>query len=256
MAWGAARRVFAELADLVLPNACLACRTAETVDAGLCGPCNSQLLNLASTPYCPRCGATIGPNIPVRDDGCWNCPRTLPRFKSVVRLGPYTGSLRIAIRELKYRRRETMRHRMGIMLAVAAEARLAHSPPDVIIPVPMHWRRRLARGCDHSDLLARTVAKRMDLPLGRELIRVRHTRPQVHMSRSKRLENVRDAFAVKRQADIAGARILLVDDVTTTGATAAEATRALLSASAGSVHLAVIAKAESPSAYADHFTAT
>ena len=247
----AVRRVLAELADLALPNSCLACGAAYSVADGLCGPCNVEVLELVSLHYCPRCGSTVGPNIPVRDDGCWDCPNPLPHFASVVRLGPYTGALRLSIRELKYRRRETMRRRMGLMLATAAAARLADAPPEVVIPVPMHWRRRVARGCDHSGLLARTVAARMHLPLGHELIRIRHTRPQVHLSRLRRIKNVRGAFAVRHRANVAGARILLVDDVTTTGATANEAARTLLSAGAACVHLAVIAKSESPRAYAD-----
>ena len=252
----ALRRAVGELADLGLPNSCLTCGAAGAIDAGLCEHCNAGLLELVSQQYCPRCGSTVGPNIPVRDDGCWDCPNPLSRFASVVRLGPYAGPLRMAIRELKYRRRETMRRRLGMMLAVAASARLIEAPPEVVIPVPMHWRRRLARGCDHSGLLAHTVARHMALPLGRELIRVRHTRPQVHLSRSGRMANVRHAFTVKRASDIAGARVLLVDDVTTTGATANESARALLSAGAGAVHLAVIAKAGAPTAYADRTATT
>ncbi len=85
--------------------------------------------------------------------------------------------------------------------------------------------------------------------LGDQLIRVRHTPPQVHLPRTRRIENVRGAFAVRTKRRIEGARVVLVDDVTTTGATANEAARTLLKAGASNVHLAVIAKAEPPRAY-------
>lgn len=241
--------------DLVLPTACSSCGADEISTGGLCDGCNVSLLSLAALSYCPRCGATIGPNIPVRDDGCSACPSPLGRFASVTRLGPYAPPLRRVVQNLKYRRVETMCRRLGTLLARALEARHGEGPFDLVLPVPMHWRRRLARGCDHARALARAVGRQLDLPVGNELVRVRHTPPQVHLSRTRRLANVRGAFAVARSRDIAGARILLVDDVTTTGATASEAARTVLRAGASSAHLAVVAKAEPPRAYSAHLSA-
>jgi ComF family protein len=123
-------------------------------------------------------------------------------------------------------------------------------PPDVVLAIPMHWLRRLGRGFDHARAIAAGLARELDLPLGCELVRIRNTPPQVHLSRTRRLQNVRGAFAVRSPAAIVGANVLLVDDVTTTGATADEATRVLLAAGAHSVTLAVLAKAEPPTAYA------
>jgi len=202
--------------------------------------------------YCRRCGATIGPNIPLREDGCSACPTTLPRFATVVRLGPYAAPLRGIVGELKYRRREQMLRRLGELLGEAIIARDDVEAPELIMPVPMHWRRRLSRGYDHARALARRLARCLDLPVGGELIRVRHTPPQVTLSRSRRIEMVRGAFALRSRAPIEGAHVLLVDDVTTTGATANEAARTLLGGKASRVTLAVVAKAEPPTAYAPH----
>ena len=121
---------------------------------------------------------------------------------------------------------------------------------DVVLPIPMHWLRRLGRGFDHARAIAAGLARELSLPLGRELVRIRNTPPQVNLSRTRRMENVRGAFAVRDRVAIAGAQVLLVDDVTTTGATASEAARALLDADAAGVTLAVLAKAEPPTAYA------
>ena len=249
---GALRWGLAGLGDLVLPATCSACRADDVSVGGLCDACSVKLLALAALHYCPRCGTTVGPNIPVRDNGCSACPSPLPRFASVTRLGPYAPPLRRVIQGLKYRRVETMCRGLGRMLALALTARHGEAAFDLVLPVPMHWCRRLARGCDHARALARAVGSRLDVPVGTELIRIRHTPAQVHLPRTRRIANVHGAFAVSRPRDIDGARILLVDDVTTTGATAGEAARTILRAGGSSVHLAVVAKAEPPRAYTEH----
>jgi len=251
--WKAFCELTGGLADLALPGVCAACGAAEVAADGLCTGCNVRLLALVALPYCPRCGTTVGPNIPTSEEGCSACPNPLPRFAQVVRLGPYTDPLRGVIRELKYRRRDWLHHRLGRMLGRAA-MRSGEANLDLVIPVPMHWRRRLVRSCDHARVLASAVAAELELPLGDELIRIRHTGQQVGLSRTQRIENVRRAFALRRSARIEGAYILLVDDVTTTGATADEAARTLLRGGASKVLLAVVAKAEPPTAYAAHWS--
>jgi len=245
LAWGAA--------DLVWPESCAACGSAEPCVEGLCEACNVRLLSLVVLPYCPRCGSTLGPNVPVHDEGCAGCPSTLPRFVRTVRLGPYAAPLDGVVRELKYRRRETMRRRLGRLLAGAVASQMPDESFDLALPVPMHWLRRFGRGYDHAGVLARAVSRELGVPLGRELIRVRNTPPQVNLPRSRRIENVRGAFAVSKPRAIAGASILLIDDVTTTGATANEAARVLLKVGALRVTLAVVAKSEPPTAYAHHW---
>jgi len=240
-------------ADLVWPESCAACGSAQPCVEGLCEACNVRLLSLVALPYCPRCGSTLGVNIPAHDEGCAGCPPTLPRFVRTVRLGPYAAPLNGAVRELKYRRQETMRRRLGRLLAQAVASQLPDETFDLALAVPMHWRRRFARGYDHAGMLAAAVARELDMPLGRELIRVRNTPPQVRLPRSRRIENVRGAFAVTKPRAVAGANILLVDDVTTTGATANEAAHVLLRAGALRVTLAVVAKSEPPTAYGHHW---
>ena len=242
------------LADLLMPQTCAACDASLVSAAGLCSQCNIRLLQLVSLPYCPRCGATIGPNIPVREDGCGVCPATLGRFSRVIRLGPYAHPLRRAIQHLKYHRQEVVLGRLVDMLAEAVRVGCDGAPFDLIMPVPMHWRRRLARGYDHAAGLARELGRRLDLPVGEELIRIRYTPQQVRLSRTQRILSVRGAFGLATRANLSGTRILLVDDVTTTGATANEATRTLLAGGAADVVLAVLAKAEPPRAYTQHWS--
>lgn len=248
----AARHFLTGLADLVLPDVCAACGGELAANEGLCESCTVELLSLAGLPCCPRCGSTIGPNIPPYDSGCPGCPDPLPRFAQVFRLGPYTGPLRGLVRGLKYRRRQAVRRHLAELLAARVRAGCAAAPIDVVVPVPMHWLRRLSRGFDHAQAVAARLAAAMDLPMGIELRRVRNTPAQVGLPRTRRLQNMHGAFALAGSAAaVRGATILLVDDVTTTGATAGEAARTLLDAGANRVLLAVLAKTESPKAYAE-----
>ena len=241
------------LVDLILPDLCAACGCNDIAADGLCEDCAKVLLQLVGIPYCPRCGASQGPNIPIRSDGCWACSTVLGRMSQVVRLGPYSGPLRKMIHELKYRNHRGMLRYLAGLLAEAFTARCPQISPDLVIPVPMHWARRISRGYNHSEALACALGAELGLPLGNELVRLRHTPQQTTLSRTSRRENVRGAFGVVRKSNLHGASILLVDDVTTTGATADESTKALLDAGASNVYLAVIAKAEPPRAYASQW---
>ena len=246
------RSLGAGAVDLLLPGTCMACRAEEATTENLCQACNLRLLALVALPYCRRCGAGLSGGLPAAES-CRACPSTLPRYDCVIRLGPYEDPLRIIVRQLKYHRQEALRGHLGRLLGAAVAAR-CEVPLDLVLSVPMHWRRRLARGYDHALVLAKAVAGELDLPVGNELLRVRHTPPQAHLTRTRRIENVRGAFDVRRGAALAGAKVLLVDDVTTTGATANEAARGLLRAGASSVTLAAVAKAEPPAAYSERRT--
>jgi ComF family protein len=250
---GPARRVLAGLTDLFLPEVCGGCGRDLGGEEGLCQVCGVRLLTLVSMRYCPRCGTSLGPGVPMNEEGCTFCPVPIGRFARVVRLGSYVDPLRAMLRELKYRRQEWMVARLAKMLAAAVGTRCPGETFDLVMPVPMHWRRRLWRGCDHSRLLGASLAADLRLPLGHELVRIRHTPQQAHLSRTRRLENVRGSFEARAKAALAGASILLVDDVTTTGATASEAARALLDAGASRVTLVAAAKAEPRRAYSEVF---
>lgn len=250
---GVGRTILTGLVDLLLPNVCPGCRCVAVEKGGLCEACSVKLLSLVALPYCPRCGATLGPNVPVYPDGCWCCPTTLPRFSRVFRLGPYAPPLRSAIRDMKYRGRLGVIRRLCHLLAQVAETNEEDIRPDILVPVPMYWTRRIWRGMDHAQLLSEGLEAELQLPVERQLVRIRNTPPQVHLNRAQRATNVRKAFRVASKAPVRGARVLLVDDVTTTGATANEAARTLLRAGASSVALVVLAKSEPPRAYTQHW---
>jgi len=237
--------------DLLLPATCLSCDAAPVTAQGLCDDCNVKLLSLVADPYCPRCGSSLGPGIPVRDEGCWSCPTPLGHIVRVVRLGPYADPLRAVIRQLKYRRQEALSRRAAGLLARAVARVCDGETFDMVVPTPPHWLRRFSRGRDHAGQLARMIARELGLPIGRELVRVRHTPPQTRLSRTQRIDNMRGAFAARHPKTLAGANVLLIDDVTTTGATADEAAKTLLKNGALRVTLAVVAKGGRPIAFAE-----
>jgi len=130
------------------------------------------------------------------------------------------------------------------MVSQRAEA-LRSLKVDVVVPIPMHWSRRLWRGTNSADTLAEQFAARLDVSLAPWLLRRRRrTRPQADLPKSLRRRNMRGAFATGRHDDLAGARVLVVDDVMTTGATCNEAAKALKLAGAGWVAGAVVGRTE------------
>ena len=185
-----------------------------------------------------------------RADGCPHCPTPAPRFGSVVRLGPHARPLSEVVARLKFRRGSHVRRWLGRLLAEKARGAEELATAQVVQPVPLHWVRHLQRGYNQADMIAGALAGELGIPLVAELVRTRNTRPQLGLPRSRRIANVRGAFAVRQGKRIAGLHVLLVDDVTTTGATADEATAALLAAGAMKVSLAVLAKADPPGAFA------
>ena len=150
--------------------------------------------------------------------------------------GPASG----LVRSLKYRGVARLAEPMGRQMARAFEA-LQPAHIDCVVPVPMHVRRARRRGCNHALLLARAVADRSGLPVIEALARTRNTPQQARLSDAERRHNLDGAFAVT--GDMAGRRVLLVDDVCTTGATANACAAALLRGGASAVLLLCFAQA-------------
>jgi ComF family protein len=145
---------------------------------------------------------------------------------------------------MKHASGEGLAELVGELWAAATEARLRALAAHVVVPVPLHWRRRWGRGYNQSEALARPIAARLGLPCRPSCLRrVRHTPEQAKQTPAARQDNVRHAFRA-RGTLLRGQTVLLVDDVFTTGSTAAEAARALRQAGAGRVVVAVLARAQ------------
>lgn len=136
---------------------------------------------------------------------------------------------------------------LGCRLASLLAERPFPEPPELIVPIPMHWLSRLVRGTSAAETLARSLATAVSLPVAADLLHCRRLlKRQSLLLPSERLLNVKGAYGVSRGYDISGARLLLVDDVITTGATCDSAARALLKAGAAEVYAVSVARGTGP----------
>jgi ComF family protein len=207
----------------------------------LCAGCSSKLGPVGWN-GCHRCGGEV-PGSEAAGDRCESCRKLALRFDSVIALGSYHAGLRDAVLRMKRPAHDALSVAMGQLLAERRRERLAAVGADMIVPIPMFWRRRIGRGKNCPELLSECLAKSLGIPMrAKSLTRRRNTLPQAG-SAPRRFENVRGAFMVRRPDTVHGARVLLVDDVLTTGATCSEAANMLKQAGAAMVVVAVVARA-------------
>lgn len=177
---------------------------------------------------------------------CLHCRRKLPRYECAWVLGEYDAELRTAVLRMKHRLEDVLSMCMGRLLSQHIGDEVAAWRPDVVVPIPMYWTRRLWRGTNSPEILAGAIASGLKLPVSPILMRRRRTRPQGGLTRPARFRNLRGALAVRSGIRLDAARVLIVDDVLTTGATCGEAARVLRRAGAAAVAVAALARARDP----------
>lgn len=192
--------------------------------------------------FCISCRTPFVNSFPLDSEGrCALCRSGLRAFDAAYSYGPYGGTLRELIHLLKYRGIQPLAAPLGGFLLRSLPRDEAF---DAIVPVPLHWRRRWQRGFNQAELLARTVAHSTGIPARNMLRRVRATSTQAGLTNSARRRNMIQAFRCGRAEQVRDQRILLVDDVMTTGSTAAACARALKSAGAARVAVLTVARAD------------
>jgi ComF family protein len=236
-AWGHAARI---ALDIALPTLCVACRE-PVYGEGVCAKCWAKLSFIAP-PYCPRLGIPFvydpGPEL-LSMEAIAN-PPAYQRARAAVR---YDDVARTLVHALKYQDRTDLAPAMGRWMARAGRELLDGA--DVLIPVPLHWRRGWSRRYNQSGALARVIERQSGVKMISEALRrVRPTQQQIGLSRSQRASNVQGAFKVapQRQSAIQARRVIQIDDVLTSGATVDACARALLRAKAASVDVLVFAR--------------
>ena len=226
--------------DIALPTLCVSCR--EPVDGeGVCAICWARLSFIAP-PFCPRLGIPFvydpGPEL-LSMEAIAN-PPAYSRARAAVR---YDDVARTLVHALKYQDRTDLAPTMGRWMARAGKELLREA--DLLVPVPLHWRRGWSRRYNQSGALAKVIARQSGVKMVSEALRrVRATEQQIGLSRKDRASNVQGAFGVaaERKAEIQGRRVILVDDVLTSGATVDACARALLRAKAAQVDVLVFAR--------------
>ena len=242
--------------DLLYPPHCPICRrepaaadsaAPPATDPGsmaalVCQICSRELC--ADVGRCLKCGEPGG-----AADGCRLCSRRPREWRHIAVLSSYAGGLRDAVLRAKRPAGDDVAAALASLLVRKHGDKLVSWEVGRVVPVPMHWLRRSVRGTSAADELSRGIARTLGLPWSRAIVRQRATRMQNELPVADRPKNVEGAFRVCQRFE--GERILLVDDVVTTGATLSACSRALLAAGAATVDVAVVAKADRGTADAD-----
>jgi ComF family protein len=238
------QRYWARFVDCLFPPLCHSCREPlhDSRKVRLCDSCLAGVTPLES-PLCPLCGYPFL-HASCSDHLCGACTLASPSFDAARGALLFDGPVRELIHQFKYSGKTMLRRPLALLSADHLGQFVSESRPDMIIPVPLHKKRLRQRGFNQAILLGEIFAGRWQLPLLRNhLRRVRWTEPQVNLSATERLENVRGAFAVSGASDFSGKRILLVDDVYTTGSTVKECAKILKHAGAETVNVVTVARA-------------
>lgn len=226
--------------DIALPTLCVSCREPVSGE-GVCAVCWSKLSFIAR-PYCERLGIPFvydpGPGILSME--AIAAPPAYTRARAAVR---YDDVARAMVHALKYQDRTDLAPAMGRWMARAGQEILISA--DTLVPVPLHWKRSWSRRYNQSGALAKIISRVASVPVKPDALqRTRATEQQIGLTKSERARNVQSAFKVpqEKKSLVQGRKIVLIDDVLTSGATADACARALLRAKAASVDVLVFAR--------------
>jgi competence protein ComFC len=237
----AIRNPFRGLVSLVYPSSCAVC--GATVDYGeqLCGPCTADAPRLRA-PFCARCSQPFAGAF-TDSFTCANCHDRVLHFDAAVSAYRSRGVVRKVMHDFKYGGQLHLRRLLGGWLCeTLADPRLAGRRFDCIVPVPLHPARQRERGFNQAEILARLLGRHSALPVRPLLQRIRYTTTQTQFDRDERMENLAGAFRLRRGSNVQEFRVLLIDDVLTTGSTLSECAAVLKKAGARSVHAATAAR--------------
>jgi len=236
------------MAEVLLPQQCILCGLSSG-NSPVCSGCAASFPVL-SGPGCPRCALPL-PTSPAPD--CPDCRHHQPAFDSATAAWSYAFPIDILIRDFKYGHHLYLGDFFGRHLGAALQQRWHSHPdvvPDLVLPMPLHPNRMKTRGFNQAAEIARHTARRLHLPWSSgRLVRLHDTPSQAGLRREARWSNLRGAFACT--TSVSGLRILLIDDVLTTGASLSACADVLRHAGASRVDVAVLARTPEP----NHFDA-
>jgi len=239
--------------ELALPWQCLLCQSTDRDTASalpgsetdgqpsFCGKCQQSLAPEISN-SCGRCGAVVGPHVSTAN-GCVHCRRKTIHFESVICLSMYDDDMRKAVLSAKWSHSAVMIDALGKLLAAQRRSQLLAANPDLILPVPQAITSRFTRHFNSAAQIAIQLSRFLNVHCDAHILRrQRYSRPQKRVAVHQRFENQAGSFGLRDAHLVAGKRVLLVDDVLTTGATCSEAARLLKSNGAKVCHVAVVAR--------------
>lgn len=235
------RRVGGLVLDVLIPAQCLGCETIVDTPGALCASCWPKI-RFIDRPYCDACGVPFDFDVGV-GALCPSCVRDRPEYERGRSAVVYDDGSRSLILGLKYGDRTDAVRAFARWMARAGSEVLADA--DLLVPVPLHWTRLFKRRYNQSALIAHALGKLTSVGVAPDLlIRSRRTPPLGNLGASQRLTTMRNVIAMhpRRRRDLSDCRVVLIDDVHTTGATLRSCSRTLLKAGAGAVDVLTVAR--------------
>ncbi|MBL0224055.1 MAG: ComF family protein [Geobacteraceae bacterium] len=237
------RPFFAAVLEVLFPPLCHVCRSfiPTAGEIHICSECRDLMPSVVS-PLCIVCGISF--NGAGNDHLCGRCSSSHPHFNAARAALVYEGTSRDLIHAFKYRNKIHLRRPLALLALERLSGFMQSRRPDLVMPVPLHRKKLSSRGFNQAILLGEIFSQRLKIPLDRRnLRRVRWTEPQVNLAAHERRANVRGAFSIHQPELVTGRRVLLVDDVLTTGSTVDECGRVLQAAGAADVTVITVARA-------------
>jgi ComF family protein len=230
------------IASLLYPPVCVTCRANVRAGEYLCDQCETKIVRIVA-PFCQKCSEPFEGAI-TSEFTCANCAHRTIHFESAVAAYRSRGIVRQIVHDFKYGHQIYLRQPVTRWLRAALDdARLRGCRFDIIVPVPLHPTRQRERGFNQASLLAELLSEQISIQSKPALERIRYTTTQTALDRAERMENLHNAFRLRKNMDVRRLRVLLIDDVLTTGSTLSECARILKRAGAVSVHAATAARA-------------
>jgi competence protein ComFC len=235
-------RIVEALTSLFYPAACVGCAANIERSDYLCADCERRAPRIVP-PFCAKCSEPF-PGAITQTFSCANCEHRTLHFDCAVAAYRSRGLVRKLVHDFKYGHQRHLRHPLTRWLRESLDdPRLRGRHFDLIVPVPLHPARERERGFNQAALLAELLASAAGVPSRPVLERIRYTTTQTAYDRSERMENLDGAFRLRKNRDVRDLRVLLIDDVLTTGSTLSECARVLKAAGVVSVHAATAARA-------------
>ncbi len=232
-------KIAEELIDIIYPPRCPVCGEVKRGKKKLaCNGCLERLTWIKE-PQCKKCGKMLESE---EQEYCFDCNKVQYHFESGYPLWSYDDIMKKSIADFKYGGRREYGKFYGTVLAERYGPKFLALQVDVIVPVPIHDTKRRERGYNQTEIIADTLGRELGIPVWKDwLVRVRKTMPQKELNQQERLKNLEGAFAIKKRHDLQGnTKVLLLDDIYTSGSTVEACTKVLLKAGADKVYVSTL----------------
>ncbi|MBU0686598.1 MAG: ComF family protein [Candidatus Margulisbacteria bacterium] len=231
--------------DLIFPPRCQICR--EPGPENICKNCITKIKTIDQKNVCVYCGEPQNDQPFKNAVLCSRCVIEKPHYTIARSIAIYEGTLKKAIHAFKFKGKKNLAQHLGKFMALSIEENLPeirYCHADAVVTVPLSQNRLKSRGFNQIDCLAEVFSAYANIPHEKDILaRVRDTKPQFDLPKHKRKENIQGAFVIKRPNDIYGRRLLLLDDIYTTGYTVNECAKVLIKCGAAKVYILTLSRA-------------